>query len=157
MLDGRSLCIILSSRPALSEYVDGECWQKLDGLDWGRLLSNQPQFAEFCDWRKLSGENWGLLLGHQPQLEEHLDWASLDDWGWGKLLEIQPQYANRCEWGKLSETVRRFLLRVQPGITGYIKEPIDESDDESKIDWSGLGDAVEKEYHELLKKHGLEP
>ena len=27
--------------------------------------------------------------------------------------------------------------------------------DESKIDWSGLGDAVEKEYHELLKKHGL--
>ena len=36
-------------------------------------------------------------------------------------------------------------------------ERIDESDDESKIDWSGLGDAVEKEYHELLKKHGLEP
>lgn len=29
------------------------------------------------------------------------------------------------------------------------KERIDEPDDESKIDWSGLGDAVEKEYYEL--------
>ena len=41
--------------------------------------------------------------------------------------------------------------------TNENREHIDESDDESKIDWSGLGDAVEKEYHELLKKHGLEP
>ena len=32
---------------------------------------------------------------------------------------------------------------------------VDESDDESQIDWSGLGDAVEREYQELLKKNGL--
>ena len=35
------------------------------------------------------------------------------------------------------------------------REPIDESDDESKIDWSGLGDAWMIEYQKLLKKHGL--
>ena len=35
------------------------------------------------------------------------------------------------------------------------KEHINESDDESKIDWSGLGDAWMIEYQALLKKHGL--
>jgi len=41
--------------------------------------------------------------------------------------------------------------------TNENREPIDESNDESKIDWSGLGDAVEEEYQALLKKHGLSP
>ena len=44
---------------------------------------------------------------------------------------------------------------AERGLRGYIKEPIDESDDESKIDWSGLGDAWMIEYQKLLKKHGL--
>ena len=35
------------------------------------------------------------------------------------------------------------------------KEQIDESDDESKIDWSGLGDVVMKRYYARLKKEGL--
>ena len=74
---------------------------------------------------------------------------SLDDWGWGKLLELQPQYVGHCEWDKLSETVRRFLLRVQPRIMEYV--------DESKIDWSGLGDVVTKRYYARLKKEGLPP
>ena len=36
-------------------------------------------------------------------------------------------------------------------------ERIDESDDESKIDWSGLGDVVTKRYYARLKKEGLPP
>ena len=39
--------------------------------------------------------------------------------------------------------------------TNENREHIDESDDESKIDWSGLGDAWMIEYQKLLKKHGL--
>ena len=35
------------------------------------------------------------------------------------------------------------------------KDQIDESDDDSKIDWSGLGDAWMIEYQALLKKHVL--
>ena len=37
------------------------------------------------------------------------------------------------------------------------RESIDESDDESKIDWSGLGDVVTKRYYARLKKEGLPP
>lgn len=34
---------------------------------------------------------------------------------------------------------------------------VDESDDESKIDWSGFGDVVMKRYYARLKKEGLPP
>ena len=39
--------------------------------------------------------------------------------------------------------------------TSEYRKHIDESDEESKIDWSGLGDAWMIEYQKLLKKHGL--
>ena len=41
--------------------------------------------------------------------------------------------------------------------TNENREHIDESDDESKIDWSGLGDVVTKRYYARLKKEGLPP
>ena len=71
-------------------------------------------------------------------------------WSWslnGDVWFIIPKDGGECEKLRIKES----------GHPIPDKEPIDESDDESKIDWSGLGDVVTKRYYERLKKEGLPP
>lgn len=70
-------------------------WKLLSGREWSRLLSNKPQFAQYCDWSLLTEEDWYHLLKEQPQfskyqhqletpqllvtLQKHInEWESLD-------------------------------------------------------------------------------
>ena len=75
----------MSRKLSLKELIDAlkkgndfqniECdWEKLDGKDWSRLLSKQPQFADKCDWKKLKGDDWQKLLEAQPQFADKCDW-----------------------------------------------------------------------------------
>ena len=52
-----------------SQFIDDCPWGKLDGWDWVKLLSKQPQLSKFCHWKKLDDYDWVTLLSFQPQFE----------------------------------------------------------------------------------------
>ena len=45
-------------------------WSLLDGWEWAKLLSAQPQFAVHCDWSKLGRADWRKLLSVRPEFRE---------------------------------------------------------------------------------------
>ena len=49
-----------------------EDWEKLNGYDWGNLLSDKPQFAKYCNWNLLDGDDWRCLLSWQPQFKDSI-------------------------------------------------------------------------------------
>ena len=72
LLDGWEWAKLLSAQPQFSVHCN---WNKLDNTDVVKLLSEQPQFAEHCNWSKLklSGEDWAYLLSDHPEIQKFMD------------------------------------------------------------------------------------
>jgi hypothetical protein len=110
------LWCIRSAYEQFAEFCD---WGLLDGDDWARLLTVQPQLAEYCYWGMLNSDDWRCLLIKQPQFAEFCDWSKLTGWGWVYLLEKQPQFADLCDWGKLNNYDWLYLLTWRPELEKY--------------------------------------
>ena len=101
--------------------IEDGIWIKLDGDNWGRLLSAQPQFADKCDWSKFQGGDWAKLLSAQPQFADKCKWSELDGRDWASLLETQPQLLAAATAKKTGANNRlRFEFSAR-GYESYIK------------------------------------
>ena len=117
-LDGWDWIRLLSKQP---QFADKCNWKKLDGKDWRRLLSEQPQFADKCDcWDEFESEDWRFLLSSQPQLADKCDsWDEFDSEDWSLLLSKQPQFADKCNWSKLYSFQQKTLITKHPQLIKY--------------------------------------
>lgn len=110
-LTGEEWAWLLTERPEFGEWCP---WRKLNGKAWANLLSAKPEFAERCPWRKLNGEAWANLLSDRPEFAGKCPWKKLTGEDWADLLTKQPQFADCCAWEKLNGFNWCWLLRDQP-------------------------------------------
>ena len=92
-------------------------WDKLNGLDWERLLCIQPQFADKCQWDKLDKQDWIRLLCIQPRFAENCPedfFDKLESRQLEEILRMQPQLADKCPLDQLESFEWADLLREQP-------------------------------------------
>ena len=80
--------------PLFANALDNWDENTMDGWQWSKLLSEQPQFSNRCDWRKLTGRDWSSLLSCQPQFADFCDWYKLNYPAWQQLLEHQVQFTD---------------------------------------------------------------
>ena len=119
--------------------------EKLEHQDWAHVLSKRPElvfeFLKHSQWKDLDGDDWVKVITNQPEMAKYCDWSKLHFSEWKNLLAFTDQFAEKCPWKDFEMVETDELLRLHPELASYAgindpyciyalnNEPIDDKDD----------------------------
>ena len=90
---------VYSEIPELAAMAENpDLRNKLEGIDWAKLLTERPWLHGYCNWDLLDGGDWVVLLSGCPEFSDLCPWEKVCEEDWWNLLKSQPQFVDVCDW-----------------------------------------------------------
>ena len=104
-------------------YLEGSGFAELGHQGWAFMLSRHPElvekFLKYSQWEDLDGSDWVKILSKQPELAKYCAWEKLKFPDWKLLFVFTIQFADKCPWGSFEIVQVDELLRLNPALASH--------------------------------------